>query len=756
MVVEKVFPNAVIQGKYRIVSVLAQGAMGTVYLVEHLVFHEKMAMKINAVDDPNFRERFFNEARIMRQLQLNTGTAQNIVRVEDVGQTEDGLLFVVMEYVPGDSLAKIIARDGQRAGRPLELRRALAIASQVCNALELAHANKPSIVHRDIKPENLMLVNDKGVEVVKVLDFGIAKVGQIAGEASTIGTLDGIYMGSPNYSSPEQAGGKSTKYIDGRSDIYSLGVVFYEMLTGLVPFAAETYAETLAQHINTPPKSPDVFRTELPKSLVDLTMKALKKDPRDRFQSAAEMRTALELALKELPQPEPPKTEYIFEFLTNEGAVHYPVFIPDHANLSDVLDGILADLGNRGYRLKNYTNGPVHAICNGITLDQTTTLKQQRIAGGSSIMIRSTQVVAEEEILKWLQKVEEPEETLELTLSEIETFRKQYQHVLNENSEILQRFQTIERYCSDIRSVKETEQKKGPVVAFAQAASLRNEKPAFKAAGILRNRYREQIGNQLSQLMERYQLEEASRLLAQIKEIAHGTSEFAVHGTRLRSLLTEAERNLGKMVESAAGGDLERSRAILQTLRQRSVHLPSGFSVTEALTEIDTLGMWTQRIMELVSQKKWLEAAVTLEERSALFGIWPTFRQIILQLDRLSQLEKQLKGSGTQIGPRTESFFQDMLEVDLNWACSLDFESHNSNSLVEVGKQVLAATGQLLREVEDQRTGFEEAALQQGFVNGIKNLARHNPGEARRRLKLAVATDPTPQLKQLEAEISNV
>ncbi len=280
----------VIRDKYQVEEKIGAGGMATVYRVKHLAFNEERAIKVvssKLMDDPNFIKRFRTEAVVTRKLQH-----PNAVRVDDLDTTEDGRLFMVMEYVKGRDLRTVVAGGG-----PLPLERVLNVAWQVASALATAH--ELGITHRDIKPENILLVpQPDGKDLVKVLDFGIAKVREGAmdlGGGGYTATQTGMLVGTPQYSSPEQALGKSGEQIDGRAVLYSLGVVMYEMLTGKLPFESDTPMGLLLHHLQTPPTSPDVARPDLqiPPAVAAAVMKALEKDPAKRFQTAGELLDAL-------------------------------------------------------------------------------------------------------------------------------------------------------------------------------------------------------------------------------------------------------------------------------------------------------------------------------------------------------------------------------------------------------------------------------------------------------------------------------
>ena len=290
-------PGMVLRGKYEILDKVGAGGMASVYRARHLAFDEICAIKVVAgrlSDDEDFLRRFRNEAVVARRFQH-----PHAVRVDDLDTTEDGRPFIVMEYVEGPNLREVVRREGA-----LGLRRALTIARQIASALAAAH--QLGIVHRDIKPDNVLLTGTGPAESAKVLDFGIAKVKEgFFGVGDQVATRTGAVVGTPQYISPEQALGKRGDELDGRADLYSLGVVLYEMVTGRLPFESDTAMGIILQHLQTIPTPPDELRPDLdiPAPLSAVLLRMLEKDRDRRFRSAAELITALDGVLA-LPLPE--------------------------------------------------------------------------------------------------------------------------------------------------------------------------------------------------------------------------------------------------------------------------------------------------------------------------------------------------------------------------------------------------------------------------------------------------------------------
>lgn len=261
-------------GRYEIVGEIGQGAMGVVYKAKDPLIDRIVAIKtinLNLADDEKeeYEGRFYQEAKAAGRL-----SHPNIVTVFDVGKSGD-IAYIAMEFLQGRELRDIL-NDGKR----LPVERALDIVVQVAQGLSYAHEH--NIVHRDVKPSNIMVVRDGHV---KITDFGIARM-----ESASVRTQTGMVLGSPKYMSPEQVTGRQ---IDQRSDIFSLGVMLYEMLTGQVPFAGENVNAIMYQTLNTIPPPPGALNPEVPGMLNFIVAKALAKDVADRYQNAREFASDL-------------------------------------------------------------------------------------------------------------------------------------------------------------------------------------------------------------------------------------------------------------------------------------------------------------------------------------------------------------------------------------------------------------------------------------------------------------------------------
>jgi serine/threonine protein kinase len=269
-------------GNYKITAKLGEGGMGVVYLAEHPVIGRKVALKAIHPElsrNPEVVSRFMTEAKSVNQI-----GNEHIVDVNDFGTTADGEFYFIMEYLQGEAVSERLAKEGV-----FEPNRSLMIAAQVADALAASHVH--GIIHRDLKPENIFLINrGQSRDFVKVLDFGLAKLTQ-GEEKVSHKTRTGSVMGTPYYMAPEQCEGKSA--IDQRADVYSLGVILFEMLTGKVPFGGEGYGEIIVKHITLPPPSARAINPDVTPAQETVLMHALAKRREDRFQSMEEFRAAM-------------------------------------------------------------------------------------------------------------------------------------------------------------------------------------------------------------------------------------------------------------------------------------------------------------------------------------------------------------------------------------------------------------------------------------------------------------------------------
>jgi serine/threonine-protein kinase len=276
--------GSTIAGKYRVDGILGAGGMGMVVAATHTQLGQRVAIKFMKVDDAHDEQavgRFLREARAAVAL-----ANEHVTRVLDVGTLENGAPYMVMEYLAGVDLCEMLRRDG-----PLTVPAAVEVILQACEALAEAHAR--GIVHRDLKPANLFAtVRSDGTRLVKVLDFGISKTIDFGGSGSAQNlTHSGMVMGSPGYMSPEQV--RNAKGVDARTDIWALGVILYELLTGVTPFGGASLGDVIAKIVSQDPPPIWQLRRDLPPDLVSTIGYCLARDPNSRVPTIADLATRL-------------------------------------------------------------------------------------------------------------------------------------------------------------------------------------------------------------------------------------------------------------------------------------------------------------------------------------------------------------------------------------------------------------------------------------------------------------------------------
>jgi len=273
--------------KYRIEELINEGGMGSVYRATHVLMDKTVAVKVlhpSLAADDKIVARFSREAKAASRI-----SHPHALNVTDFGEDDDGVVFLVMEYLNGETLKEVIHKDG-----PMPLPRATEIIRQVCGALEAAH--NEGVVHRDLKSDNIMLIDVGGGDWAKVLDFGIAKIIENVDQDPAL-TAPNLIIGTPQYMSPEQC--SQAANIDSRSDIYSLGIILYEMLVGHVPFTGESPTAIMMKHLQEPPPSVLEERKDVPAAVGRVVLRTMAKRPEDRYQTVSELSEALASAAED-------------------------------------------------------------------------------------------------------------------------------------------------------------------------------------------------------------------------------------------------------------------------------------------------------------------------------------------------------------------------------------------------------------------------------------------------------------------------
>jgi tRNA A-37 threonylcarbamoyl transferase component Bud32 len=286
-------------GSYRILQKIGTGGMGAVYLCEHPLIGKKVALKVihrELASNKEVVQRFFQEAKAVTKI-----GNEHIVEIHDFGQTSEGDHFYIMEYLEGQNLATVLSNE-----RVFDVMRALHVGAQIAAALAAAHA--AGVIHRDLKPDNVMLTLRLGdPNFVVLLDFGLAKM--FAGGTSAVKTAAGVLLGTPQYMSPEACESKGN--LDHRTDIYALGVLLFQMMTGVLPFDGETMGEVLVKQVTQLPPPPRAYNPSIPPSVEQILLRCLAKNVDARFPTMLALREALldpEVYLRNSPPMAPARS----------------------------------------------------------------------------------------------------------------------------------------------------------------------------------------------------------------------------------------------------------------------------------------------------------------------------------------------------------------------------------------------------------------------------------------------------------------
>jgi serine/threonine-protein kinase len=371
-------------GSFRLVRRLGRGGMGSVYLGEHVTIGSKVAVKVlheHLCAHPELIQRFHAEARA-----VNLIGHENIVNIFDLDPSPPRP-YLIMEYLEGSPLSA-------RVGAPVPSEVWVPLLAQVCEALHAAHQR--GIIHRDLKPDNVFLVKrDRGPDFVKVLDFGIAKLTDRVGPV----TSSGVIIGTPEYMAPEQATGEP---VDGRADLYAVGIIAYQLATGRLPFGAESTAALLVAHTSQPPPSPRGLCPRVSEPLERVILRALAKSPADRYDNARALRTALEEALAEeqrhpppratLPPPVARKLEFAARVALRPGAAPERLVVTDLSRGGFFLrtEGELPPLFSRLSVTLEVPEGPLTLLCEVVSHVTAEQARTWQMAPGFGVQFKET------------------------------------------------------------------------------------------------------------------------------------------------------------------------------------------------------------------------------------------------------------------------------------------------------------------------------------------------------------------------------